>query len=51
MKKEKRTPHYFKLREVKTGREFFAEWSDIAGERYEQGTGKAYQSQDVRIIE
>lgn len=43
-------PHYFKLRELKTGRVFLAEWSDIAGEWYERGDGKAYQSNEVEII-
>lgn len=49
MSKERR-PHYFKLRDVKTGREFFAEWSDIAGEWYEKDTGTAHSSGDVEIL-
>lgn len=49
MSKE-RTPHYFKLRDVKTGREFFAEWSDIAGEWYEKETGTAHSAGDVEIL-
>ncbi len=43
-------PYYFKLRELKTGRVFLAEWSDIAGEWYERGNGRAYQSDEVEII-
>lgn len=49
MSKE-RNPHYFKLRDVKTGREFFAEWSDIAGEWYEKDTGTAHSAGDVEIL-
>ena len=48
--KENYKPHYFKLRDIKTGRVFFAEWSDMAGEWYEQGNGKAHQSCEVEII-
>lgn len=44
-------PHYFKLRELKTGRVFLAEWSDIAGEWYERGNGRAYQSHEVEIVQ
>lgn len=50
MKKKSYEPHYFKVREIKTGRIFFAEWSDIAGEWYEQGNGNPHQSTDVEII-
>ncbi len=44
------TVKYFKLRDVKTGREFLAEYSDIAGEWYEKFTGEAHSSGDVQII-
>ena len=50
MKKKTNEPYYFKLREIKTGRTFFAEWSSMAGEWYEQGDGKAHQAEDVEII-
>ena len=49
MSKERR-PHYFRLRDLKTGREFFAEWSDIAGEWYEKDTGTAHSAGDVEIL-
>ena len=41
---------YFKLKCLKTGKIFLAEWSDMAGEWYEKGTGKPYQSYDVEVL-
>lgn len=49
MSKEMR-PHYFRLRDLKTSREFFAEWSDIAGEWYEKDSGTAHSAGDVEIV-
>ena len=51
MKKKQNTPHYFKLREIKTGKVFLAEWSNIAGEWYEKGNGNPHQSEDVEIVD
>lgn len=50
MKKKNMKPKYFELREIKTGRVFLAEWSDMAGEWYESTNGKAHQTEDVEII-
>ena len=50
MKKKSYEPHYFKVREIKTGRIFFAEWSDMGGEFYEKGNGHPYESSKVEII-
>ena len=41
---------YFPVREIKTGRILYAEWSDIAGEWYEKGTGRAYSTGEVETI-
>ena len=48
--KENYKQHYFKLRDIKTGRVFFAEWSDMAGEWYARGNGQAHKSCEVEII-
>ena len=42
--------HYTKVRETKTGRVFWAEYSSEAAEWYEAGTGKAYSISDVEIV-
>lgn len=42
--------HYTKVRETKTGRVFWAEYSSEAAEWYEAGTGKAYSISDVEIL-
>ncbi len=42
--------HYTKVRETKTGRVFWAEYSIEAAEWYEAGTGKAYSISDVEIV-
>jgi hypothetical protein len=41
---------YNLLRDIKTGRKFYAEYSEIAGEWYEMGTGEAHQSCDVEFV-
>ena len=43
--------HYTKVRETKTGRVFWAEYSSEAAEWYEAGTGKAYSISKVEIVE
>lgn len=42
--------HYTKVREIKTGKEFWAEYSSEAAEWYEVGTGKAYSISDVNVV-
>lgn len=42
--------HYTKVRETKTGRVFWAEYSREAAEWYEADTGKAYSISDVEIV-
>lgn len=42
--------HYTKVREIKTNREFWAEYSSEAAEWYEAGTGKAYSISDIEIV-
>lgn len=42
--------HYTKVRETKTGRVFWAEYSSEAAEWYEAGTGKAYSISGVEIV-
>ena len=42
--------HYTKVREIKTNREFWAEYSSEAVEWYEAGTGKAYSISDIEIV-
>ena len=42
--------HYTKVREIKTGKEFWAEYSSEAAEWYEAGTGKAYSISDVEVV-
>lgn len=41
---------YKLLRDIKTGIRFYAEYSDIAGEWYEVGTGEAHQDCDVECV-
>lgn len=41
---------YHLLREIKTGRRFYAEYSEIAGEWYEMGTGEAHQNCEVEFV-
>ena len=38
------------VREIKTGREFLAEYSSEAAEWYEKGAGKAYESEEIEIV-
>ena len=42
--------HCTKVREIKTGRVFLAEYSSDAAEWYETDTGKAYPISDVEIV-
>lgn len=42
--------HYTKVREIETGRVFWAEYSSEAAEWYEAVTGRAYSSSDVEIV-
>lgn len=42
--------HYTKVREIKTGKEFWAEYSIESAEWYEAGTGNAYSISDVEIV-
>lgn len=46
----KEHPYFDKVREIKTGRVFLAEYSSEAAEWYEAGTGKAYSISDVEIV-
>ena len=41
---------YNKVREIKTGRVFLAEYSSEAAEWYEKETGNAYSISDVEIV-
>ena len=42
--------HFDLVRDVKTGREFLAEYSSEAAEWYEKGTGAAYSITSVEIV-
>lgn len=43
-------PKYYKARIIKTGKIVYVEWSDIAGEYYEKGTGKAYPVDEIELL-
>ena len=43
-------PKYYKARVIKTSKIILVEWSDIAGEYYEKGTGKPYQCDEIELI-
>lgn len=43
--------HYHKVRDTKTGRVFFAEYSSEAAEWYEKGNGRPYSSAYVEIVQ
>lgn len=51
MARKQYTPKYYKARVIKTGKIVFVEWSDMAGEYYEQGTGKAYRFDEIELID
>lgn len=40
-------PKYYKARIIKTGKIVYVQWSDMAGEWYEKGTGKPFQSYEI----
>jgi hypothetical protein len=46
----KKLPQYYKLRDIETGRTFMAEFSEIAGEWYEKGTGEAHSIASVEMV-
>lgn len=45
------TLKYYKARVIKTGKIVFIEWSDMAGEYYERGTGNAYLCDEIELID
>ena len=50
LRQEQNERHYTKVREIKTGKEFLAEYSTESAEWYEAGTGNAYSISDVEIV-
>lgn len=43
-------PKYYKARVIKTGKIVYVEYSYMAGEYYEKGTGKAYQCGEIELL-
>ena len=50
LRQEQNERHYTKVREIKTGKEFWAEYSTESAEWYEAGTGNAYSISDAEIV-
>ena len=48
---DRRGSRFNLVRDINTGRKFFAEYSSEAAEWYEKGTGKAYKIGSVEIVD